>query len=134
MEQPSMAERYGSLVVDFVTILIIMVLLVTSSSYLVKFLALFIPVIYFPVLHTLLSRSIGDLVFKLKIVDQQGDKIGLRLALDRFKCVFKYSIFSMLFTNLLFLFFMFFSGTVKDIREVSFDYEGESQTYLVKAG
>lgn len=133
MEQPSRADRYGSLMVDLINILIIIILLMSSPSYLVKFTAIFIPVVYFPLLHTLLSRTIGDIVFKLKVVDQQGNKIGFRLALNRLSCVFKYSIFAALFTNLLFMFIMLFSGTVKDIREVSFDYEGESETYLVKA-
>ena len=132
MEQPSRADRYGSLMVDFITILIITILLMNSPSYLVKFIAIFIPLVYFPILHTLWSRSIGDIVFKLKVVDQQGNKIGFRLALNRFSCVFKYSIFAALFTNLLFMFLMLVSGTIKDIREVSFDYEGESETYLVK--
>ena len=93
-----------------------------SPSYLVKFTAIFVPVVYFPILHTLWSRTIGDIVFKLKVVDQQGNNIGFRLALNRFSCVFKYSIFAALFTNLLFMFLMLVSGTVKDIREVSFDF------------
>lgn len=132
MEQPSRVDRYGSLIVDFINnILIITLLLMNSPSYLVKFIAIFIPVVYYPILHTLWSRSIGDIVFKLKVVDQQGNKIGFRLALNRFSCVFKYSILILLFTNLLFI--IFFSGTGKEIREVSFDYEGESKTYLVKA-
>lgn len=132
MEQPSMVDRYKSLMVDFIIILEITILLMHSPSYLVKFIAIFIPLVYFPILHTLLSRSIGDIVSKLKVVDQQGNKIGFWLALNRFFWVFKYSIFALLFSNLLFMFFILFPGTLKNITEVSFDYEGESKTYLVK--
>lgn len=133
MEQPSNVDRYGALVVDVISILIITVLLLNSSSYLANFIGIFIPVVYFPILHTLLSRSIGDMVFNLKLVDQQGNKIGFRLTLNRFICVFKYSIFAAIFTNLFLMFIMLFTGAIKDIRDVSFDYEDESGTYLVKA-
>lgn len=132
MEQPSMVDRYKSLMVDFIIILEITILLMHSPSYLVKFIAIFIPLVYFPILHTLLSRSIGDIVSKLKVVYQQGNKIGFWLALNRFFWVFKCSIFALLFSNLLFMFFILFPGTLKNITEVSFDYEGESKTYLVK--
>ncbi|HWI54631.1 MAG TPA: RDD family protein [Desulfobacteria bacterium] len=133
MEQPSRADRYGSLMVDVINILLLALLLMYSPSHLIKFTAVFIPVVYFPILHTLLSRSIGDMVFKLKVVDNQGNRIGFRLALKRFFYVLKSSIFAALFTNLLFMLLMLFSGTIKDISEVSFDYEGESGTYLIKA-
>lgn len=129
MKQPSMIDRYKALMVDFIIILEITILLIYSPSYPVKFMAIFIPLVYFPILHTLLSRSIGDIVFNLKVVDQQGNKIGFRLALNRFFWVFKGSIFALLFSNLFFMFLLFFTGT---FREVSFDYEGESKTYLVK--
>lgn len=64
MEQPSMVDRYKSLMVDFIIILEITILLMHSPSYLIKFIAIFIPLVYFPILHTLLSRSIGDIVVK----------------------------------------------------------------------
>jgi uncharacterized RDD family membrane protein YckC len=132
MEQPSRVDKYGSLIIDFITnILIITLIFMNSQSNLVKFIAILIPLVYYPILHTIFSRSIGDIVFSLKIVDQRGNKIGYRLALERFICVIKYSFFILLFTNILFLFF--FSRTGTDIREVSTDFEGESKTYLVKA-
>lgn len=132
MKRPSMLERYGSLSVDVINILIITLLLLNSSSSLVKFIAIFVPVVYFPFLHTLLSRSIGDIVFQLKIVDQEGNKISFRLAQDRFICVFKFSIISIIFSNLLFIFLALFTGTFKNITDAFFDYENESKTYLVK--
>jgi uncharacterized RDD family membrane protein YckC len=132
MNQPSKLDRYGSLIVDLTSnILIITILLVNFQSYLVKFIAIFIPVIYYPILHTLWSRSIGDLVFNLKVVNQQGNKIDFRLARKRFFCIIKYSIVVLLYTNLLMIVFLFRNG--QNIREVSLDFEGESQTYLVKA-
>ena len=131
MEQPSRVDRYKSLTIDFIIILEITILLMHSPSYLVKFVAILIPLVYFPILHTLLSRSIGDIVFNLKIVDQQGNKIGFRLALNRFLGVFKCSVFALLLTNLLFLFYFLSSRTFKDIPEV-LDYEEESKTYLAK--
>ncbi len=134
MEQASKADRYKSLMVDCVIILEIAILLMINPFYPVKFIALVIPVLYFPLLHALLSRSIGDLVFKLKIVDRQGNKIGYRLALNRFIWVLKCSAFASIFTNLLFMFLIFFSDALNNMRDVSFDYEGESGTFLVKEG
>lgn len=131
MEQPSRIDRNGSLIIDFITAaLMIILLLNTSRSYLAIIIAILIPVIYYPCFHTLFSRSIGDMVFNLKVVDQGGHKIGFRLALKRFFCVLKYSIFVLLLTNL--LFFIYFSRSEKDIRDTSFDFEAESKTYLVK--
>lgn len=130
MEQPSRVHRFGSLLVDFITIFIIILLLANSPSYPVKLIAIFIPLVYFPILHAILSRSIGDMVFELKVVDQQGNNIGFRLALNRFFSAFKYSIFSLILSNLFVMFYFFFSGNLK---EISFDYEEESQTYLVKS-
>lgn len=63
MEQSSRVDRYNSLVIDFIIILEITILLMHSPSYLVKFVAILTPLIYFPILHTLLSRSLGDIVF-----------------------------------------------------------------------
>jgi len=126
-----MVDRYKSLFIDFILILEITILLMHSPSYFVKFIAIFIPLVYFPILHTLLSRSIGDIVSKLKIVDQQGNKIGFRQALDRFINIFKSSMFALLLSNLLFMFFFLFSGTLRDTKGL-FDYETESKTYLVK--
>lgn len=124
-------ERNGSLIIDLITnILIITLIFINTSSNLVKFIAVLIPVVYYPVLHTIFSRSVGDIVFGLKIVDPQGNVIGFRSALKRYFCVFKYSAFILMFTNLLFLLFFFRTGN--DIREVSTDFEGESKTYLVK--
>lgn len=131
MEQPSRVDRNKSLVIDFIIIAEITILLMHSPSYLIKFVAILTPLVYFPLLHTLLSRSIGDIVFKLKVVDQQGNKIGFRLALTRFLGVFKFSVFALLLTNLLFLFYFLSSRTFKDIPEV-LDYEEESKTYLAK--
>lgn len=132
MGQPSRVDKNGSLIIDLITNgLIIIVLFMNSQSSLIRFIAIFIPVIYYPCLHTLFSRSIGDIIFNLKVVDQQGNKIGFRLALKRFFCVLKYSIFVLLFTNLLFL--IFFSNTDKDIGKAAFDFEEECKTYLVKA-
>ncbi|TGE31085.1 RDD family protein [Desulfosporosinus sp. Sb-LF] len=128
MEQPSRVYRLGSLVVDFTTIFIIILLLANSVSYPTKIIAIFIPLVYFPILHTILSRTIGDMVLDLKVVDQQGNNIGFRLAINRFFSAFKYSIFSLILSNLLVMFYFFFSG---DLKEISFDYEEESQTYLV---
>lgn len=130
MNQPSKADRYKSLIVDFLIILILMFLLITKASFQAKFYAIFIPLVYFPILHALMSRSIGDIIFNLKIVDQKGNKIGFRLALNRFFWVVKYFLFSLFLTNILFLFFMFSQGNQ---RNLSVDYEGESGTYLVKA-
>ncbi len=133
MEQPSRLDRYKSLTIDFIIIFEITILLMHSPSYMIKFVAILIPLVYFLILHTLLSRSIGDIVFKLKIVDQQGNKIGFRLALKRFLGVLKFSIFALLLTNLLFLFYFLSSRRFKDIPQV-LDYEEESQTYLAKTG
>lgn len=129
MEQPPKADRYKSLLVDFIIILILMFLLITKASFQLKFYASFIPLVYFPILHTLMSRSIGDIIFNLKIVDQQGNKIGFQQAFNRFFWVVKYFLFSLFLTNILFLFFIFSQGQKRDL---SVDYEGESGTYLVK--
>jgi uncharacterized RDD family membrane protein YckC len=128
MEQPSRVYRLGSLVVDFTTIFIIILLLANSVYYPANLIAIFIPLIYFPILHTILSRTIGDMVLDLKVVDQQGNNLGFKLAMNRFISAFKYSIFSLILSNLLVMFYFFISG---DLKDISFDYEEESQTYLV---
>lgn len=129
MQQPSRVNRFSAILVDFITMFIIILLLGDSPSYPVKFIAVSIPLVYFPILHTILSRSIGDMDFELKVVDQQGNNVGFRISLRRFFCAFKYSIFSLILSNLLVMFYFFSSGNLK---EISFDYEEESQTYLVK--
>lgn len=128
MEQPSRVYRLGSLVVDFTTIFIMILLLANSVSYPANLIAIFIPLVYFPILHTILSRTIGDMVLDLKVVDQQGNNLGFKLAMNRFISAFKYSIFSLILSNLLVMFYFFISG---DLKEISFDYEEESQTFLV---
>lgn len=128
MEQPSRVYRLGSLVVDYTTIFIMILLLANSVSYPANLIVIFIPLVYFPILHTILSRTIGDMVLDLKVVDQQGNNLGFKLAMNRYISAFKYSIFSLILSNLLVMFYFFISG---DLKEISFDYEEESQTYLV---
>lgn len=132
MEQPSRVDRYGSLVIDLITnALMIIFFFMYPPFSLVKYIAIFIPVVYYPILHIICSRSIGDIVFGLKIVDQHGNRISYKLALDRFFCVLKYSCLLLIFTNLLFI--SFFLRTGRDIRDFSLDFQRESKTYLVKA-
>lgn len=132
MTQPSRIEKSGALIIDLISnVFIVTAIFINSQSSLIRFIAIFIPIIYYPCLHTLFSRSIGDTVFNLKVVDRQGKKIGLELALKRFSCVLKYSLFILLLTNILFV--ICFSRTTKDIREISYNFEDESKTYLIKA-
>lgn len=133
MNIPPNKIRAFTLITDTLIIGLLSYLYLThSKNALALIIWLFFIFAYFPIFHWIFSRTPGDLVWGLKVVNREGKRPGFWPAIDRFFGVFaKLYILSLALDSLIFLLTLFGSGTLKDVVNEPLDYEKESKTFLV---
>lgn len=130
-------ERFFSRLLD-----IVLIALVFGMFFHFKFeveyptvFTILVVIIYFPIVHSIFSRSIGDFLMGLKIVDKNGHKITPSLAIMRFFAFVANIVYSRYSINDSETTFKTSNPTgfwQTHYENFSLTYEKDSETFLMK--